>query len=52
MDASRKADDAARVAERVAANLAEHYRRVEATYEASREATLSLLAYLQGRHDR
>lgn len=45
-DVAVEARDIAKV---VADNLDKHYNRVEATYEASREATLSLLAYLQGR---
>ena len=48
-DSARLAAVEARdVATAIAQNLERHYSRVESTYEASREATMSLLAYLQG----
>jgi hypothetical protein len=46
--AREAADDARTTADAIASNLERHYNRVEASYETSREATLSLLAYLQG----
>jgi hypothetical protein len=49
---AKRAGDEAKQARGASLVLAEalerHYNRVEASYEASREATLSLLAYMQG----
>ena len=42
------AGEALHMSEKVAENLELHYQRIEISYAASRDATIALLAFLQG----